>query len=120
MFHCLASCCADLLIGGPNSQRNDAAWRQVYRALTHGDAKSACLKREMSAFPQEIQDFANQFVTMQRKRHEADYAPDGYYYKSAVSIDIAATRKVIEDFAGTPAKDRRAFAAWVLFKVRNP
>jgi uncharacterized protein (UPF0332 family) len=117
LFHCLAKCCADLLVGTVSANRSDEAWTQVYRALMHGETKNACLNdRIIAQFPQEIQDFANHFVTMQIKRHEADYHPEGKHYKSDVQTDIAAAEAVIRDFAAVSIKDRRAFAVWVLFK----
>ena len=72
----------------------------------------------MKAFPREIEDFANAFVTMQAKRHEADYDPNSTFYKSAVEQDIADVEDVIDRFRSAPPKDRRAFAAFVLFKKR--
>lgn len=42
MFHCLAQDCADLLIGRTSSSRSAGAWRQVYRSLEHGLAKTQC------------------------------------------------------------------------------
>lgn len=55
---------------------------------------------------------------MQAKRHMADYDPNEKFYKSSVKQDIADTKDVIERFKNVPAKDRRAFAAYVLFKNR--
>lgn len=72
----------------------------------------------MSLFPTDIQDFANQFVAMQLKRHEADYDPYARFTKSAVGQDIRDTELAIAKLAKAPTRDRRAFAALVLFKVR--
>jgi uncharacterized protein (UPF0332 family) len=120
MFHALARCCADLFIGGTGSGRSKEAWRQVYRALDHGFAKSACTnKATLSQFPKEIQDFANLFVQMQLKRHDADYNPDGTVFKSAVLTDVSTVEAAIDGFNKAPLKDRRAFAAFVLVKQRN-
>jgi hypothetical protein len=119
MFHCLAANCADLLIGDSKSQRSDTAWRQVYRALDHNEARTACARPETSAFPESIQEFARQFVAMQEMRHKADYSAEGAYYRSDVAILIDEAEKVIEGFAKSPELDRRAFAAWVLFKMRK-
>jgi hypothetical protein len=119
LFHALARSCADMMVGGPGSKKSKPAWKQVYRALDHGAAKNACLNGTLMAkFPQEVQDFANVFVQMQAKRHAADYDPDYKAYKSAVLSDIAAVTAVIDDFGNTPAKDKRAFVALVLFKAR--
>jgi uncharacterized protein (UPF0332 family) len=120
MFHALARCCADLLIGTGSSSRSDEAWNQVYRALDHGFAKSACTNKSMlSKFPKEIQDFANLFVQMQLKRHDADYNPYGTVFKSAVLTDISTVEAALEGFGKAALKDRRAFAALVLIKQRS-
>jgi uncharacterized protein (UPF0332 family) len=119
LFHMLARCCADMMIGGSSASRSKAAWRQVYRALDHNFAKEACQKRIIRKFPREIQDFANTFVSMQEKRHAADYDPHSKAYKSAVLIDIESAEIVIAGFQGAPLKDRKAFAAWVLLKTRG-
>lgn len=119
LFHTLAQSCADLMVGGKNSERSNPAWRQVYRALEHGHTKAQCLNNKVvSKFPKEIEDFANMFVAMQIKRHAADYDPFYAVTKSEVQADCAAVRDAIKKFRTTPTKDRRAFAAYVLFKTR--
>lgn len=119
MFHCLAKTCADLLIGGTGAQRSEEAWTQVYRALDHGAVRNVCSNSQtMRVFPQRIQDFGNTFVSMQKKRHDADYDPQCSVFKSAVLADISSVETVIADFAATAVKDRRAFAAAILFKKR--
>lgn len=119
MLHCLARCCADTLIGSRSADRSRPAWRQVYRALEHGLAKKHCNNQTiMRRFPKNIEDFANTFVSLQEKRHLADYDPFSQFTKLGVKSDISATRDAIERFQSTPIKDRRAFAAFVLFKNR--
>jgi hypothetical protein len=104
---------------GAGPHKSKPAWRQVYRALDHGFAKNACQNNDISKFPKEIQDFANAFVALQAKRHAADYDPNAKAYKSAVETDIDTAEAVIEDFGKAPLKDRRAFSAWVLFRLRS-
>jgi hypothetical protein len=107
------------MIGGGGAARSDEAWKQVYRALEHGNAKNACKNQAvMKRFPKAIEDFGNKFLEMQLKRHVADYDPDGKFYKSAVLQDILDAETVIRAFRAAPTKDRRAFAAFVLFKLR--
>jgi len=118
MFHCLARNGADLLVGGSGADRSGPAWRQTYRALEHGFAKAACKDSLVSRFPNEIEDFANNFVIMQEKRHAADYDPFIRLTKSEVVADIRAAKQSIDRFRIAPIKDRRAFAAHVLFKKR--
>lgn len=120
LFHSLAKTCADLIVGTVGSKRSGPAWRQVYRALAHSDARTACNNTKvMAKFPQAVQDFANMFVAMQAKRHEADYDPAAKAIKSAVLADIGAVEVAITDFDAVDVKDRRAFAVWVLLKERK-
>ncbi len=120
LFHCLAHECANLLIGGSGSDRSEATWRQVYRALDHGPAKTKCKKREMiRKFPEEIQSFTKTFADLQEKRHSADYDPFAQFTELDVSTNIAAVEAAISRFKSAPIKHRRAFCAYVLFKDRN-
>ncbi len=120
MFHCLAVCCADLLVGGVGSNRSEPAWRQVYRALEHGAARQRCNRPAMvQQFPPEIQRFAERFVAMQQKRHQADYAPEVDVHKDAVLQDINDIGEVIAKFQRVPVKDRRAFAVYLLLPLRS-
>lgn len=119
LFHCLARECADLLIGGGSADRSREAWRQVYRSLEHIACKERCKKKDMvKKFPKGIEDFANAFVTLQDKRHSADYDPFANFVKSSVLADIELAKQAIADFKAESAKDRRAFCAYVLFKKR--
>lgn len=119
LFHCIAVCCADMLVGGTGARRSQPAWRQAYRALDHGIARKRCERSEMiSRFPIEIQDFAELFVLMQEERHRADYDPDTSFYKVYVRIRIAQAAIHIKRFNKVPVKDRRAFAVYVLLNLR--
>ena len=123
LFHCLARCCADTLVGRTRGHRRESAWRQAYRALEHGRARVQCSRPAIREFPPGIEGFAEVFVDMQRKRHRADYepqAPDGRWRKSDVAGHIAAAADTIEEFEAAPLKDRRAFAIFVLLKSRSP
>lgn len=118
VFHTLAKCCADLLIGGHASDRSKPAWQQVYRSLEHGVAKKACENdQKIEQFPKEIQDFATAFLALHKKREDADYNPNQRFYKSSCLVDLNYARSVIEDFERVPTKDKRAFAVLVLFKA---
>lgn len=87
--------------------------------MDHGFAKGQCSNASvMGTFPTAIREFGEEFVVMQLKRHAADYAPDETYYKSAVLRDIINAENVIQRFHREPAKDRRAFAAWVVLRTR--
>lgn len=120
LFHSMCRNCADCLIGTKSAQRSEQAWRQTYRAVSHGLAKNACAKNDvMKKFPKEIEDFANIFVTMQAKRHSADYDPEYRVARSEVLIDLGAAEAAIRGFRTAPMKHRRAFAAWVALNSRS-
>ena len=83
-------------------------------------AKNACKNQNVIAkFPEGIKRFADAFIIMQEKRHLADYNPDSDLCKSEVLQDIIAVETALRRFSNTPALDRRAFAAFVLFKNRD-
>lgn len=72
----------------------------------------------MKKFPKEIEDFGNEFVQAQIKRHSADYDPNGTYTRFDVISDIEAAELAIKELSKAPVKDRRAFAAWVTMSNR--
>ena len=72
LFHCLAAAAADLPTG---ARPVSPEWHQVYRALEHGKARSACRQQAaMRTFPKEIRSFAEAFDALQKARQQADYA----------------------------------------------
>ena len=116
VFHCLAGTAADLLIG---RSRNEA-WHQVYRALEHGKARNACRHQwAMQRFPTEIRDFAEAFVMLQDRRHEADYALDDRYDKLDVLSAIDRAENAIAGLDQADIGHRRSFVAHVLFRQRS-
>lgn len=120
LFHCLARTCADTLIGGSNAVRKTDAWILTYRALNHGSAKQRCRdEKSLQQFPSGIQAFAETFAQMQERRHRADYAPDKILRKSDVIRGIQEVKDAISIFEHASSTNRRAFAAYILFKGRD-
>lgn len=72
----------------------------------------------ISRFPPEIQEFGEMFVEMQQQRHEADYDPDAAYYRDEALQLIDGVENTITQFDGVPSIDKRAFAVYVLFRLR--
>ena len=115
MFHCLAACAANSLIG----RARGSAWHQTYRALEHGRARRACEdKGAMAAFPAEMRRFAVTFTALQKLRQNADYALDVRYGKADVRATIDTVEDTIAGFEQSDARHRRAFVAHVLFRRR--
>ena len=119
MFHALAACCADMLIGTGYVGRRRPEWRQIYRALEHGYARRQCSNNAaLAQFSQEIRLFTWHFTDTQRLRHLADYDPDATFVREDVLQIIDETERIIADFNSAPADRRRAFAVHVLFRTR--
>ena len=120
LFHCLAGCCADSLVGRTEGRHRDPAWNQVYRALEHGTARRRCQQASgMHRFPMEVRNFADLFVDLQEKRHKADYDPDAVFSKLLAVRDIYRAEEAISNFHKVPLSVRKAFAVYVLFAIRN-
>ena len=120
MFHALARCCADTLIGATRSERrSQPAWRQAYRALDHAQTRRRCNNSQViSRFPRGIQEFGRIFVHAQGYRHQADYDPEATFTRAEVLQLINEVRGKIVRFNDADNKDRRAFAAYVMFTIR--
>ena len=120
LFHALARCCADMLVGSTPARRRQPAWERAYRSLEHGVAKDRCNnQREMRQFPAEIQDFGQWFVVIQRYRHQADYVPEATFSRSQVLELISEADRAIAGFRRADTIDQRAFAIHVLFRSRR-
>ena len=124
LFHALAQCCANTLIGAASHQ-SQQPWRQTYRALEHHHAKNRCKSPEIDRFPQEIQTFAASFVALQNRRHTADYDPypnqsSTSFYRHDVLQLITEAEQAINSLNSAYPLDRHAFAAYVLFPLPKP
>lgn len=118
LFHALAKDAADMLVG-VGSNRPDKAWTHIYRSLEHGAAKSACEAVRNLGFPQSIVTCADAFVTLQQKRHDADYNPEHRVLRADAVAAIRLAEKALRDLKATPKKDRKAFAVQLLHKRRK-
>ena len=119
MFHALATCCANTLVGTSYIVRRQPEWRRIYRALEHGYARQQCSnQRALAHFPPAIRQFARHFAGSQQLRHLADYDPDARLTRDEVLQLIDETEEIIQAFNRAPADRRRAFAIHVLFRTR--
>lgn len=118
LFHVLCRNFANSIVG--HADRRSRAWAQAYRALEHHQVSNRCANAGIiRRFPREIQDFADLFVQMQKKREIADYDPRPRFLRSEVKKDIEAVEQAIADFQRMQLCDRRAFAVWVVVKDRR-
>ncbi|MDE0026535.1 MAG: hypothetical protein OXP69_19165 [Spirochaetaceae bacterium] len=120
LFHCLAESNANMLVGGPNSDRSDPAWIQAYRALVHRKAKDKFRKQDpMRRFPKELRQFADEFCEAQLQREEAEYNPASRFALQEVEWRLMSVEQAITDFLTVPKKHRRAFAIYLLTEFRK-
>ena len=120
MFHALATCGANTLVGTRSAARRQPEWRQIYRALEHGYARRQCSNnRALAQFPASIRQFGRHFADTQQLRHLADYDPDTSLTRDEVLQLIDETEEIIQAFNRAPADRRRAFAVHVLFRTRT-
>ena len=77
------------------------------------------MKTASANFHLDIRAFAETFARMQESRHRADYAPDEVLQKSDVIRSIQEAKDAIRNFEGESLEERRAFAAYILFKGRR-
>lgn len=120
MFHTLALCGANTLVGAARASRSRPDWNQVYRSLEHGYARNQCNNRAvMDRFPLEIQDFGVLFVRLQQERQAADYDPNASFSRYEAMRFVNEAARSIEAFESADVTDRRAFAVFVLFRLRS-
>ncbi len=119
MFHCVAKACADAFIG-TSKTRNDGAWEQVYRSLTHTHVARCCNRKGiMNTFPTGIQEFSDTFLKLQSMRYDTDYNPSEMFYLSDVLEDIQRAEDAINDFKKAKIYERKAFAAFAATNSRK-
>lgn len=116
-FDALAAECANSFISS-DARRTTRAWAQVYRALDHSAARSACQQAKQRGFPDDLVVFADAFMQLQEARHEADYNPLSRFSRSEAVALIELSEAGIRSLRQADAPHRRAFVAWVLLKRR--
>ena len=120
VFHAVCQSNADTLVGDNPHSRDELAWRQAYRALEHGYARQRCQSMQRdSRFSTAICALAERFVSLQSRRHRADYDPEVPFSQREILAEIEQASQLIADFRNTPAQERRAFAIFILMRERQ-
>jgi hypothetical protein len=132
IFHALCEANAKEFVG---IHRNAAAWKTkviFYRALDHGKTRERCqrasagqlsLKLQNSlgivAFPQDLRDFAETFVSLQEMRHACDYDPEFSVSKREALLAVTDAEKAISILRLIEKEDLRLFLAFLLHDIRG-
>ena len=115
MFHALAASCANALAGP-----GQPAWRQTYRSLEHGYARSQCENAAaMAGFSPEVRQFGRLFSELQLLRQSADYDPGASFSRDDVMRFIQEAGQSCEELAATTRQELRTFALHVLLRQRR-
>lgn len=116
LFHALAKDAANQLIGA-GQMRASEVWVQVYRALDHGFAKSAC--REVRRVPAALLECADEFIELREARHKADYDPRMTLTRVEALEWALRAELAIAKLRSAPRRDRKGFAVQLLLKKRS-
>jgi hypothetical protein len=129
VFHAIVRTAADAFVGAKH--RKSPRYETVYRGFEHGRMKEGCAsvdKPTLSAkatkalgatvASQEIRDIANAFVTLQERRHWADYSAVGKITRSEARDLVDLADFAITQMRAANADDRRNFLAYLMLSTR--
>ena len=84
---------------------------------SQGSEEALRAKRDPADLSGRDTRFRETFISLQSKRHLADYDPDAPFGKTNVIEDIDEARDAIARFLQAPLRHRRAFAIYLLTKL---
>ncbi|MCW2244567.1 uncharacterized protein (UPF0332 family) [Azospirillum fermentarium] len=119
LFHTLARDAANRLVGAESKVPHSPAWVQVYRALDHGTARTACEQVRRQSFSPSLNACADAFVSLQKERHKADYDPDYRTSRPEALALVTQAESAITAFNAADATERRAFLVHLIFNRRR-
>lgn len=116
-FHALAALCVKSLLPRP---RSDEEVLRVYRALDHGQLRSAFLQQPLKEH-ERFKDIASLIVKLQQERHRADYLPpdSALFLENEVRDLLDQARVAVDLIEGLNEADSRLLATNLLFKERK-
>jgi hypothetical protein len=130
LFHSIARSAADAFVGG--NHRSSARYETVYRGFEHSQMKRCCVEVDKATLKaktrvalgvvnasQEIRDVANAFVTLQQRRHWADYSPRGKITRAETLdlVDLAVL--AMAQLTAAEPEERKNFVAYLLMDARD-
>lgn len=130
LFHSIARAAADAFVGARH--RRTAAYETVYRGFEHSQMRKGCeeidkptLKAKTKgalgaehASP-EIRDVANAFVTLQQRRHWADYSALGRITRAEALDLVGLAAFAAGQLSVAQPVERRNFLAFLLLDTRG-
>jgi hypothetical protein len=130
LFHRIAQAASDAFVGAKH--RQSPRYETVYRGFEHRRMKDSCAAVDKPMLgakaskalgaanaSQEVRDVANAFVTLQERRHWADYSPAGKITRADARdlVDLAAL--AIDQLAAANTEERRNFLVYLMLAIRE-
>jgi hypothetical protein len=108
------------------------SYETVYRGFEHGRMREGCSAVDKStlgakavkalgatAVSQEIREVASAFLSLQERRHWADYSPSGKITRSEAQDLVDLATYAADQLAAANAEERRNFLAYLMLAVRG-
>jgi hypothetical protein len=117
VFHALAAVCVMSLVPKP---RTDDELLRVYRALDHGQLRTALSQPPLKDLAQ-FKEVGLIFVKLQQERHRADYLPPDakLFPVEEVRTLLQQARLALDMLNELTEQDKRMLATLLLFKERK-
>lgn len=116
-LHALNASNVEVLIGPAHNQLTADAWMQIYRGLSHRQARTQ-LQQHRDRLSADAKIFADVFRDLQNERHNADYNPRAAFTIQAATNLLNQAEAAITDFLRTGQSERVAIATLTLFRTR--
>lgn len=129
VFHQLLTATADEFVG--KALRQDSRHALLYSSIDHGAARRICEEalrpgptakyRKFvpgSGFETHIRAFSSNFLSLQNRRHEADYDPSQLFTTVDAMFAIYLAKSALEEFASSSADGRKLFLTLMVFPPR--
>lgn len=130
LFHALVAKGADTLVG--RTKRRTPRYSLIYRAFEHARMRQGCEAIDKSVLAQKIQtalgaatvcqelrDVAVVFVTLQKRRHWADYSAAGVITRADAQDLVDQAGIAIQQLAAADAEERANWLALLLTSARE-
>jgi hypothetical protein len=125
VFHAIVTDLADQLVGRDN---RDTPYSLLYRGVLHRDLSGLCkeivkdnltdkykLYEPEGGFSPDLLAVANAFVSLQEKRHSADYDPLYRVRASETALTLEEGRAAVAHWRNVPNEQRRLFITLLAF-----
>lgn len=123
LFHAIVTQAIDDFFGP--TQRHTPQYEKMYRSIKHEKLRKICDEIVKSNFPKnhsifghDLTGVASAFISLQEKRHLADYAPRFKVGLSDATLMVTSARTALDSFRGVTETRRRIFSALIIFQIR--